>query len=270
MLGTELSALLARKGFEPGVFDLPEFDIRDEHHVRAALDGAYAVINCAAYTQVDRAESERELCRAVNADAVGTLGAVAARRCVYVLHVGTDFVFDGALDRPYREDDEARPLSVYGATKLDGERQLQESGCRNTILRIEWTYGAAGANFVTKLLERARSGAAVKMVSDQVGAPTWTRDVAATLIELLDQQATGLYHYAAAGYASRLQVAQRILEECGLDTHLVPCLTADFSAPAMRPLNSRFDCRRIDALLNRPRPRWEDSLRAFLEAADLI
>ena len=269
MLGTDLAAVLAEHGSAPVVFDLPECDVRRRQDLRSALAGVDAVVNCAAYTQVDRAETETELCRAVNADAVGALSAVAAARGVHVLHISTDFVFDGTLDRPYCEDDEPRPISVYGQTKLDGERQLQACGCRGAVVRVEWTYGAAGANFVTKFVERARQNRELRMVSDQIGAPTWTRDVAGALVELLRQRATGLYHYAAAGYATRLDVARLIRDECGLACQLIPCLTADFPAPARRPLNSRFDCSRIESLLSCPRSPWQDSLRKFLAAAHL-
>lgn len=265
MLGTDLACELRRAGFEPVPLDLPEFNLCDSAHLRRLVAECDAVINCAAYTNVDKAESEPALAAAVNAAAPGELGRLAAAAGRYVLHISTDFVFDGAGEHPWRETDTPAPLSVYGSTKLDGERTLAASGCRHAVVRVQWTYGKNGNHFIKKLLERAQSAAEVKMVDDQVGAPTWTRDVSAALVELLKRQATGLYHYAAAGFASRLDVAAFALRELGLERRLVACKTADFPAPARRPLNSRFDCSRLDGLLGSGfRRPWQDALREFL------
>ncbi len=264
MLGTDVIRSLSAHGWGAQALDLPEFDLRDAAAMSAALAEADAVVNCAAYTNVDQAEREPELAAAVNADAVGRLGAWAARHRKYVLHISTDFVFDGQGDHPYSEDDPPCPLSVYGRTKLAGEQALADSGCRHAIVRIQWTYGAAGNHFIRKLLERARQTPDVKMVDDQVGSPTWTAEVAEALCFLLAHRVEGLYHFAAAGYASRFEVAEFAVRELGLSCRLARCRTADFPAPARRPLNSRFDCRRIDAILPKPRRAWEDALREFL------
>ena len=267
MLGTDLSMALAKRGFRVNGLDLPAWDICNPQHLSAALAGADAVINCAAFTNVDGAEGHPERADAVNHRAVGVLGQLAAEMGLYVIHVSTDFVFDGRLDRPYQETDAANPLNVYGLSKWRGEQALQASGCRHAIVRVEWTYGHHGANFVTRFLERALASDSLMMVADQVGAPTWTEDVAAALMQLLQTRAEGLFHYAAAGYASRFDVAEDILRARGLhgkDLHA--CRTADFPAAAERPLNSRFDCRHIDDLLSTPRRPWRVALRQFLAA----
>jgi dTDP-4-dehydrorhamnose reductase len=265
MLGTDLSAALRATGREVRVLDLPECDVTRSEHLERALVGAEAVVNCAAYTQVDTAETNRAVADAVNHVAVGALGRLAAARGVYVLHISTDFVFDGTLDRPYQETDVARPLSVYGATKLAGEEALAASGCGQAVVRVQWTYGSAGQHFSGKIRTRARAGGGLSVVADQVGSPTWTRDVAAALVELLGQRAEGLFHYAAAGYASRYEVAAAALELSGLTgTRLTACCTGDFPAAAPRPLNSRFDCSRIDERLSAPRPHWREALGRFL------
>jgi len=264
MLGSEVVAAARAGGFSPVVFDQPEFDIRDEASLRAALAGADAVVNCAAYTQVDRAETEAELATAVNATAVGLLGRLAAPLGLYVIHVSTDFVFDGRLERPYDETDTAAPLNVYGRSKLAGEVAFRDSGCCGAIVRLEWTYGAVGTNFVRKIAERARTQSEVRVVSDQVGSPTWTRDAAGVLLTMVRERLCGLYHYAAQGYANRAEIAQFILRQLGLPCRVLPSRTQDFPAPAVRPLNSRFDCRRIDAALGLTRPTWQESLREFL------
>ena len=137
------------------------------------------MINCAAYTNVDGAESQKELAHRVNGEAVGQLGRLAAERGKWVLHFSTDFVFDGELDRPYAETDAPNPINEYGRSKLAGERLLAQSGCSHCIVRLEWTYGTHGNNFVTKIIERARASGQLKVVDDQVGSPTATTEVAA-------------------------------------------------------------------------------------------
>ena len=264
MLGTDVACELSTRGLVPLIYDLPEFDIRRPQDVSRALQEAAAVVNCAAYTNVDGAESHPDMAREVNAEAVGSLGRQAAAREVYAVHISTDFVFDGCATRPYNEDDSPHPLNVYGQTKLDGERAFLGSGCQGALVRVEWTYGQAGVSFVHKVIERAKRGGEIRMVDDQMGSPTWTRDVASALGDLLDRRATGVFHYAATGYASRFDVAGFILDELGLSRQLIRCRTADFVSPAQRPLNSRFDCRKIDRSLAVPRPGWQTSLRKFL------
>jgi dTDP-4-dehydrorhamnose reductase len=265
MLGSDLAVACQQAGFDVKVFDRPEFDVTHPDHIEQALQGAEAVVNCAAYTNVDGAESEAPLAFRVNAEAVGRLGALAVKSDLWILHVSTDFVFDGRLDRPYDEKDTPNPLSVYGGSKLHGERLLQESGCHACIVRIEWTYGRHGKNFVSKLLERARSGAELKVVDDQIGTPTATTEVAKAFCSLLKKRPTGLYHLAGEGYVSRFGVAQFIAERFSLSNRLVACKTSDFPSPAARPLNSRFDCRKIASYLDGPMSSWQIPLGRFLE-----
>lgn len=264
MLGTELAAAFRRQGFEVRVHDLPEFDLGNIEHLRQAVDGADAVVNCAAFTDVDGAESKAQIAHRVNAEAVGNLGRIASERGKWVLHFSTDFVFDGGLDRPYVETDAPNPLSEYGRSKLAGERLLQDSGCDGCILRLEWTYGPNGNHFVTKLLRRAQAGGPVSVVDDQIGAPTATSDVAKAVLTMATRRVTGLYHFANAGYASRYDVAAFVFERLPQRVALKRCRTADFPAPAARPLNSRFDCAKIRALLDEPIAPWQQSLEKYL------
>lgn len=157
MLGTELLAVCRQKGLEVTGYRLPAWDITRSEDVERAVEASDVVVNCAAFTDVDGAESRREQAFAVNAEAAGRLGEIAARRGTRVIHISTDFVFDGRQERPYTEADPPNPINVYGMSKLEGERLLAESGCELCILRVEWTYGRYGSNFVTKILDRARS-----------------------------------------------------------------------------------------------------------------
>jgi len=177
-------------------------------------------------------------------------------------------VFDGRGNRPYRETDPAEPLGVYGASKLKGERLLAESGCRFCIVRVQWTYGRNGRNFIGKILERARSGQPLKVVDDQIGAPTSTREVSQALADLLECHEglpEGLFHFAAAGYASRFEVARFVIAKKAPDNGVSPCKSDEFAAPARRPLNSRFNCDKIAAYLSEPVKHWQLPLEHYLE-----
>ncbi|MBP7050665.1 MAG: dTDP-4-dehydrorhamnose reductase [Phycisphaerae bacterium] len=264
MLGTELAAACRRRGYEVRVHDLPEFDISDMEHLRKAANDADVIVNCAAYTNVDGAESQSQLAHRVNAEAVGRLGEVASKSGKWVLHFGTDFVFDGRLDRPYVETDEPNPISEYGRSKLAGERLLQASGCAHCIVRLEWTYGPNGNNFITKLIQRATANGAVSVVEDQVGAPTAVAEVAKIACRMMEGRITGLYHFASAGYASRYDVAAFVFDRLLRPVDLRPCRTSDYPSPAARPLNSRFHCGKIQAILDAPIAPWQEPLELYL------
>ncbi len=264
MLGTELAGVCCHRGYEVRVYDLPEFDVSDIEHLRQAVDAADLIVNCAAYTNVDGAESHSQLAHRVNAEAVGKLGELARKSDKWVLHFGTDFVFDGRLERPYVESDPPNPISEYGKSKLAGERLLQASGCAHCILRLEWTYGPNGNNFITKLIQRASAGGTVSVVDDQVGAPTAVAEVAKVACKMLQNKTTGLYHFAAAGYASRYDVAAYVFERLSRPVVLKRCRTSDYTSPAARPLNSRFDCGKIQALLDEPIAPWQQPLELYL------
>ncbi len=265
MLGTDLARISRQEGFDPVILDLPEFDITNADHVRQAVSSTEVLVNCAAYTNVDGAESEKELAYETNAEAVGRLGTIVQDAGKYLLHISTDFVFDGRSDQPYVETDPAHPINTYGKSKLTGEQLLVESGCRYCILRVEWTYGLAGNNFVTKLMQRAKTDNVLKVVDDQIGSPTATTEVSKAICELIHKKPEGLFHFAAAGYVSRYDVAKYIVDKLSMDIGVVPCKTSDFPSPATRPLNSRFDCSKIQTLLSEPIGHWQQSLERFLE-----
>ena len=264
MLGADVAAAARAAGFEARVLDLPEFDITSPDGVDAAIAGAQAVVNCAAFTNVDLAEGKPEAAYAVNAAAVGMLGRICSKRGIYLAHISTDFVFDGLGDQPYTEDDVPAPVCAYGAGKLAGEQALAASGAEAAILRVEWSYGRNGVNFITKLMDRAAKGGELKVVDDQIGAPTWTVDMAGVILTLIEKRATGIYHFANAGYASRYEVAEFIAAHAGLPCSIRPCSSDEFPMKARRPKNSRFNTARIQGLLKQPIRTWQDALAEFL------
>ncbi len=275
MLGTDVTAECKSRGINFEVFDLPDFDITNEHQLAAVARDAQTIINCAAYTNVDKAETETELAFRVNTEAVGQLSAFARKTGAWVLHISTDFVFDGTSGKPYTEKDIPHPINAYGRTKLAGERLLVENRCRYCIMRVEWTYGLAGDNFVKKFLQKARTLASAKLgeagqkemkvVDDQFGSPTATTEAAKAVCDLMQKKPKGIYHFASQGYVSRLGVAEFITQTLGLDVQLTPCKTSDYPSAAARPLNSRFDCTKIRPLLHGPIKPWQTSLKEFLK-----
>ena len=264
MLGTDLTETCRQENFEVKEFDLPEFDITNSKQLKQAINTAQIIVNCAAYTNVDGAEKESKLARKVNTEAVGQLGALAKKTNLWLLHISTDFVFDGKLNRPYIETDLPNPISEYGRSKLAGEQLLIESSCRHCIIRIQWTYGLHGNNFVTKLIQRAKTNNTLKVVDDQIGSPTATTEVAKVICKLLLKKPHGIFHFANSGYVSRYEMARFIFDKLSISTNLSPCKSIDFITDAARPLNSRFDCSKIRALLDEPIASWQVPLENFL------
>jgi dTDP-4-dehydrorhamnose reductase len=264
MLGSDLANICQQKGFKTTILDLPEFDITNPQQLAEVVRSSKVIINCAAYTNVDGAESQIESAYKVNAEAVGRLGALARKVDAWVMHISTDFVFDGRSNKPYAETDTPNPINTYGKTKRAGEYLLSQSGCRYCIMRIEWTYGSTSNNFVTKLIQRAKTSGILKVVDDQIGSPTATTEVAKTICKLLSKKPEGILHFSSSGYVSRFGMAEFIFDKLSTDVNLLPCKTSDYVSEAARPLNSRFDCSKITKLLDEPIEPWQGPLERFL------
>lgn len=234
------------------------------------------VINAAAYTAVDKAESEPDLAQRINGDAPGLLGRLVADRQIPVLHYSTDFVFSGTAERPYREEDEPRPLNVYGATKLDGENRLLDSGAPALILRTSWVYGRYGQNFLLTMQRLLRERDELKVVDDQIGAPTWARLLAEVSAQLLYRVLRGdidlktqggLYHVSGGGQTSWWGFAKAIQQASGLNCRLLPIPSRDYPSPAKRPAYSVLDNGRLREVFGLVPPAWEASLAQCLAEA---
>ncbi len=262
MLGTDVRALCTDKNINS--FDLPEFDITDKAQLANAMTGASVVINCAAFTDVEKSESQYNLAYRINAEAVENLAQIAAEKNIYVIHISTDFVFDGKKDSPYEETDVPRPINAYGKSKLEGEIMLMENHQNCAIIRIEWTYGRNGNNFISKLISLSKQHNSLKVVDDQFGSPTSTQQVAKVIRTFAEKKYQGLFHYAAAEYASRYDVAKFAFEKLKLKTEIVPCKSSEFQSTAARPANSRFCCEKIEHLLGEPIEMWQKPLGRFL------
>lgn len=238
-----------------------ECDITDANAVGAAVDTVRPdwIVNAAAYTAVDRAESEREAAHRVNAEAPGVVGRAAVATGARVLHLSTDYVFPGSGTAPWREDDPHDPLNWYGTTKHEGELALAASGARALVVRVQWLYGTTGHSFARTMLNRAMSRSATRVVHDQRGAPTFTDDLAPALWQCVQREVIGVLHLANRGVTTWFDVAARIFAAEGVQDLLTPCTTAEYPTPARRPANGVLDLTKADALGVRLPP-WEDAL----------
>lgn len=232
------------------------------------------IVNAAAYTAVDKAESEPALCRKVNAMGPAVLAEEARRLKAGLIHYSTDFVFDGTQRSPYKETDVPLPLSVYGKTKHEGDLAIETSGVPHLIFRLAWVYGLSGKNFLLTIQRLAKEGKPLRIVNDQVGCPTWSRTVAETtaaVLTMLDKpdapfsmkEASGIYHAVCAGETSWFGFARAFISpEIPIDA--IP--TTDYPTPARRPAYSVLDCSKLQRTFGLTMPRWDESLQVCLKA----
>jgi dTDP-4-dehydrorhamnose reductase len=270
-VGWELERALAPFG-DLTALDRAVADLSDPDAVgRLVLAARPAVVvNAAAYTAVDRAESESDLAHRINATSVGALGTAAERIGALVIHYSTDYVFDGEKHGAYTETDATAPLGVYGRTKLAGEQALSASGAAHFVFRTSWVYGARGANFMLTMLRLAAERPALRVVSDQHGAPTWSRDIASATAAVVarygagERAPSGAYHMAGSGETSWHGFAERILCIAGVATPVEAIPTSAYPTPARRPRNSRLDTARLHRTFGLRLPTWEASLERCL------
>jgi len=272
-LGRELVLMLEAVGEEVVGIDRQELDLSRPETVAEgiAAHGADWVIHCAAYTQVDKAEEERELAYRINRDAARAVAEGARESGARLVHVSTDFVFDGSQSHPYREEDAANPLSVYGRSKWEGEQAVREALPEAIILRTAWVYGVHGHNFVKTMLRLAAERDELRVVDDQIGTPSWTADIARAIQSLMASDVSGTWHFTNEGVASWYDFAESILglgRELGFPLRarrVRPIPTSDFPTPAKRPPYSVLSKEKIRAVLGHHIPHWRRSLEQMLK-----
>lgn len=260
-VGSDLEGALAALG-EVIATDRSSLDLADGDAVRRAVRDARPelIVNAAAYTAVDRAESERELAMQVNAVAPGVLAEEAKRLGALLVHYSTDYVFDGEKRTPYTEEDRPNPVSHYAHSKLGGERSIAAAGCRHLILRVSWVYGPRASNFYRAIARNAAAGETMRMVDDQTSVPTPSSFVAQYTVALLRKEASGLLHLVPSGSATRCEFAHEVVAVTESRSRVEPAATAEFPAPARRPVYSALDNRMAAALLGAPLPHWKSVL----------
>lgn len=247
-----------------------DLDIADTVAVRAMVqdNGIDLIVNCAAYTDVNRAESDREKADLMNHVAVGGMASVMKERGGTLVHISTDYVFDGNACVPYRETDPTCPVSVYGETKLKGEQAIIDSGCNYLIFRTSWLYSEWGKNFVKTMLGLFATKDSVNVVFDQVGTPTYAGDLAAAVAYIIESGQTGksgIYHYSNEGVCSWYDFAKCICELSGSACEISPCHSDEFPSPVARPHYSVMDKTLVKTVFGLKIPHWNDSLEACLE-----
>jgi dTDP-4-dehydrorhamnose reductase len=281
MLGAELVEALNCAGLNTVSLDLAEIDITRPESVGAVIGSIAApglVINCAAYTAVDKAESEPEAAFAANRDGPANLADECRKLGIPLIHISTDYVFDGKSSRPYTEEDGLNPLSVYGLSKQKGEEAVRSSLVEHIIVRTSWLYGARGRNFVKTMLKLGLERDELKVVSDQHGCPTWSFDLAACLVRISESVQSdskntlwGTYHFCGKGATTWYDFARAILEEAekrqprrGGVAKLLPIATSEYPTAAVRPMYSVLDCAKIRGAFGIEPVAWESSLARLI------
>jgi dTDP-4-dehydrorhamnose reductase len=278
MLGAELQPLLAAAQHEVRACSHAECDITDGAAVRRVFSDAkpQVVINCAAMTDVDGCERDPQRAMLVNARGAGNVARAAEAIGARVFHISTDYVFSGSQRRAFTEPDKPNPISIYGQSKLEGERMVLYAAGRvspHLVIRTSWLYGRARVNFVDRVVEQARAGQPIKAVTDQVSCLTWTRPLAERIAQLVDKTASGILHLAGSGECTRYEIAQYIVSKLDAASlpkpaELVPSSWAKLNLPARRPAYSAITSSRLAALELAPLPDWRASLDEYLKCSD--
>ena len=264
MLGRAVVEAATRHGHDVRGCARADLDVTDAAATRRAIASArpHAVVNCAAFTDVDGAESHRRSAEAVNARGAGNVAAAAAEIGALVVHVSTDYVFDGSKREPWVESDRVAPLGVYGETKVAGERAVADANPAHAIARTAWLFGAGGRNFVDTMLALGAQRGEVSVVTDQIGCPTWTGHLAGALVQLAGRPAEpGIHHIAGGGSCSWYEFALEIFARARIDCRVLPATSDEFPRPAARPAYSVLGTERRDPL---QLPPWQDGLAAYL------
>lgn len=265
-LGYDVCLELERRGIAHKGVSSKELDIRDGAAVKRELEeyNPDVVVHCAAYTKVDRAEDEPELCDAINAEGTRNIAEVCAQIRAKLLYISTDYVFPGTGERFYEPDDPTGPLSVYGRTKLEGEMAVKELLKRYYIVRISWVFGLNGNNFVKTMLRLSETNDTVRVVADQVGSPTYTADLAPLLCDMIETEKYGTYHATNEGVCSWADFAEEIFRQGGKETKVEHISTAEYPTRAVRPLNSRMSKEKLIQQGFNPLPDWREAVKNYL------
>ena len=265
-LGYDVVNELEKRGHTAVAVDIEEMDITDAVSVERVITEAEveAVIHCAAYTAVDAAEDNVEICRRVNAEGTENIAKVCKKLDLKMIYISTDYVFDGEGERPWEPDDERHPLNVYGQTKYEGELAVEKYLEKYFIVRIEWVFGVNGKNFIKTMLKLSETHEELNVVDDQVGSPTYTYDLAVLLVDMVESDKYGRYHATNEGLCTWYEFAKEIFRQAGVEVKVNPVTSDMFPAKAKRPKNSRMSKEKLDANGFHRLPTWQDALERYL------
>lgn len=265
-LGHDVVNELTKRGIESVGVDIEEMDITDPVSVDKVIKDAApdAVIHCAAYTAVDAAEENEELCRKVNAEGPQNIANVCKELDIKMIQISTDYVFGGEGTHFWKPEDACEPQSVYGRTKYQGELAVRNTLEKYFIVRIAWVFGINGKNFVKTMLNLAKTHDTIRVVNDQFGSPTYTYDLARLLVDMVLTDKYGIYHATNEGTCSWYEFACSIFKEAGVDVNVIPVTTAEYGAKAKRPANSRMDNNKLTENGFEKLPAWQDALARYV------
>ena len=266
-LGYDVVNELTRRGHIAIGTDIEEMDITDKESVSNVIKGSApdAVIHCAAYTAVDAAEDNVDLCRKINAEGTQNIANVCKELDCKMIYISTDYVFDGQGERLWKADDERKPLNVYGMTKYEGELAVQNTLDKYFIVRIAWVFGVNGKNFVKTMLNLGKTRDSLTVVNDQFGSPTYTYDLARLLVDMVETEKYGIYHATNEGICTWYEFACEIFKKAGMDVKVSPVLAAEYPTKAKRPSNSRMSKEKLSANGFEKLPSWQDALSRYLK-----
>ena len=266
-LGYDVVNELVKRGHEAVGVDIEEMDITDAVAVSTDITaaGVDAVIHCAAYTAVDAAEDNEEICRKVNAQGTENIAKVCKQLGIKMIYISTDYVFDGEGERPWEPDDKQNPQSVYGQTKYEGELAVMNNLDEYFIVRIAWVFGVNGKNFIKTMLSLAETRDSLTVVNDQIGSPTYTFDLAVLLVDMVESEKYGIYHATNEELCSWYDFAVEIFKQAGITMEVTPVSSAEFKAKAKRPSNSRMSKEKLTANGFNRLPTWQDALARYLK-----
>ena len=266
-LGYDVVNELNKRGHMAIGTDIEEMDITDANSVDSVIKGNApdAVIHCAAYTAVDAAEDNAELCRKINAEGTQNIANVCKELDIKMIYISTDYVFDGEGERAWEPDDERTPLNVYGQTKYEGELAVQNTLDKYFIVRIAWVFGMNGKNFIKTMLNLGKTRDSITVVNDQFGSPTYTFDLARLLVDMVETEKYGIYHATNEGICTWYEFACEIFRQAGIDVKVLPVSAAEYPAKAKRPSNSRMSKEKLTENGFEKLPTWQDALSRYLK-----
>ena len=266
-LGYDVVNELEKRGHEAVGVDIQEMDITDAESVKNVIGEAApdAVIHCAAYTAVDAAEDNVEICRKVNADGTQYIANMCKTLDIPMIYISTDYVFDGQGERPWLPEDDRAPLNVYGQTKYEGELAVQNTLDKYFIVRIAWVFGVNGKNFIKTMLNLGKTRDKLTVVNDQFGSPTYTYDLARLLVDMIQTDKYGIYHATNEGICTWYEFACEIFKQAGLKVEVAPVTADQYPAKAKRPSNSRMSKDKLEENGFERLPSWQDALGRYLK-----
>ena len=265
-LGSDVVKELLKRGYSTLSPNRSELNLCSEDNIRNYIlnSNCEAIVHCAAYTQVDKAEDEKDLCIKINATATKHIAKCAKILDIPMIYISTDYVFDGTKDGKYTENDETNPINIYGESKLAGEKYVQEILDKYYIVRTSWVFNINGKNFIETMLRLSKANNQLSIVNDQIGSPTYTRDLSRLLVDMLETNKYGLYHATNEGYCSWYEFANTIFKLANINIDIKAINSNEYASRAKRPMNSKLSKDKLIEYGFKPLPNWKDALKDYL------